>query len=124
MNIGTACLTLALSKRLGDGLVSLPRLQQVIISQPKVVQRIPTLKAIRSLRLVDLPEYVEDWKWVGDMKELAEIEVSFKNGSERLHFYDEHFELQFISVMRTMKIVKNLPGYLHNKVLNSLLAFQ
>ena len=83
INIETACLTLALSRRLSDGLQSLPKLQQVIISQPKLVQSFPTLdklKSIRCLRLLDLPEYVEDWKWVGDIKGLAEIEVSFNNG--------------------------------------------
>ena len=122
LNIGTACFTLALSRRLSDGLQSLPKLQQVIITQPKLVQGIPTLKAIRCLRLVDLPEYVENWKWVGDIQGLEEIEVSFKNGSERLHFHDENSELRSISAMGTMKIVGSLPRYLQDKVPNLLLV--
>ena len=111
MNIETPRLASTLPSRLSDGLQALPRLQELTISNPPVVQSVPILKAVRCLKLIGLPEYSEEWAWLADVKGLEEIEVSISE--ESIHVYDKEAVVNGLG-----GIWMNLPAYMRDKVLS------
>ena len=104
----------SLTSSLSDSLQTLPRLQRLTISKPTVVESIPRLKAVRCLKLVGLPEYTEEWRWLADIKGLEEIEISIVK--ESIHVHGEEAKVEEMSATGTLKIMLNLPEYMLIKV--------
>lgn len=128
MEIENPLLTSTLPSRLSAGLQSLPRLEQMTISNPPLVSSFPTLKVLTCLKLLDIPDYCAEWRWIADLQGLQEMEVSFacmemyqlKRGrdllqTERLHAQGSKVRVERMST-RTLTIMENLPEYMFSKV--------
>ena len=81
------------------------------------------------MRLLQLPNYREDWQWVASLNNLDEIEVSLldlkrrshdsgsRDHSERLHVHGEVIECTRLSADGTFGILSNLPQTMRSKVM-------
>ena len=104
----------SLPSTLSAGLQALPRLEELTISDPTVVESVPVLKAVRCLKLAGLAEYTGDWRWLADVKGLEEIEISI--GEESIHVHGGEADVKEMSATGTLNVVLNLPEYMRSQV--------
>ena len=114
-------LTATLPTRLTDAFNSLPHLHNLTIRSPTAINGLPHPTLVSCLKLVDLPQYSEDWRWVASIKGLEEIEVSFVKAdvtsqdsghvecAERLHIHGDKAESKYMFADGTGNIFANLP---------------
>ena len=104
-----------------DSLKKSPKLQSITITSPAAFNGLPHHSSLRCVHLRDIARESGDWSWVANNRDLNEIAVSFKNGSEGLNFQGENYKVQFTSDTGTMNLLENLPGHLLGKVFYSII---
>ena len=120
----TSCdLTSDWSLQVEDLVQSLPRLNDIVISEPTQVERFPHLTTVRRLTLESIPRDCGDWDWLKDLKNLQTVDVSVKGTSTDAGcFHADNAEAKLTeirgddAVSLLVQVVDNLPKHLQTKV--------
>ena len=121
-----------MTKKLNDGLETLSDLKEVIITKPADVAKLPRMSSIRRLRMYGISMKYTDWRWVGAINNLEEIELTVGDDSEVLRAGKEligslgqlavankqiEINMQLAETAKLFsKVLDNLPPYLRTKV--------
>ena len=86
-----------------------------------MVNNLPHPTSVTCLKLINLPQYSEDWQWMTSVQGLQEIDVSFvdtneqsldserSQSGERLHIHGDKAQSKYMFADDTGNILANLP---------------
>ena len=106
-----------------DGLESYKELRQLTITNPAAFRRLPNYITLRCVRLLNLPQYCDDWKWLQANRVLEEIEVSFRktaaetSSEESMRVCGREATFSSMTPAGTLPILRSLPKKIAKKVL-------